>query len=143
MINYKEELNEEQYKVATDGDGPCLVFVGNISRYAAGLHILRYADYGDGLLDVCIYKCGSKSQLLKHSAMTLLKRHSYGGDVIYKQGKHILISSEDSDIPSQIDGDPGPGLPADIHVIPHAVKMMVPEHTVSAGIRTRIVRAIG
>ncbi len=28
MINYKEELNPQQYKVVTDGDGPCLVLAG-------------------------------------------------------------------------------------------------------------------
>ena len=28
MINYKEELNEEQLKVITEGDGPCLVLAG-------------------------------------------------------------------------------------------------------------------
>ena len=51
-------------KVVCDGeeifDGQGLVFVGNISRYAIGLQILHYADYGDGLLDVCIYKCASQ-----------------------------------------------------------------------------------
>ena len=41
-------------------DGPGLVFVGNISRYAIGLQILHYADFGDGLLDVCVYKCASQ-----------------------------------------------------------------------------------
>ncbi|MDP2684571.1 MAG: ATP-dependent helicase [bacterium] len=28
MTNYKKELNAEQYKVVTDGDGPCLVLAG-------------------------------------------------------------------------------------------------------------------
>ncbi len=44
-----------QMKVSCDGeeifDGQGLVFVGNISRYAIGLQILHYANYGDGLLD--------------------------------------------------------------------------------------------
>lgn len=124
-------------------DGPCLVFVGNISRYAVGLHILRHADYGDGLLDVCIYKCASKPHLVKHSAMTLLKKHAYGADVIYRQGKTITVSSKNTDIKTQIDGDPGPELPVEINVIPAAVKVMVPKDAKPAGIRTRIIRAIG
>ena len=134
-------------RVQVDGkeifDGRALVFVGNISRYAVGLEILSRADIGDGLLDICIYKCGSKLRLLKHSAMTMLGQHTYGADVIYHQGKSITVSSDVADIHSEIDGDPGPDLPVQIEVIPHAVNVMVLEGAGPAGIRTRIVRAIG
>ena len=134
-------------KVEVDGEeifyGRGLVFVGNISRYAVGLEILRYADYGDGLLDVCIYKCVSHLRLAKHSLMTILKLHARCSDVIYRQGKKITVSSDTPGIETQIDGDPGPPLPVNIEVIPQAVKVMVPEGAKPAGIRTRIVRAIG
>lgn len=141
--NYKFEA----MKVEVDGkeifDGPGLVFVGNISRYAVGLEILRHADLSDGLLDICIYKCASQVHLAKHSVMTILKQHSYGSDVIYRQGKSIAISSDATDIASEIDGDPGPDLPVQINVIPHAINVMVLEGAKPAGIRTRIIRAIG
>lgn len=134
-------------KVEVDGekifDGRGLVFVGNISRYAVGLQILHYADFGDGLLDVCIYKCASQVHLLKHSVMTILKQHTVSGDVIYRQGKNITVSSEATDIKTEIDGDPGPALPVQIKVIPRAVNCVVPEGAKPAGIRTRIIRAIG
>ena len=134
-------------RVEVDGeeifDGPGLVFVGNISRYAVGLQILHYADFGDGLLDVCIYKCASRVHLIKHSAMTVLKQHAGCGDVIYRQGKNITVSSQTSGIETEIDGDPGPALPVQIEVIPQAVNVMVPEGAKPAGIRTRIIRAIG
>ena len=134
-------------KVEVDGeeisDGPGLVFVGNISRYAVGLQILHHADFGDGLLDVCIYKCASRVHLVKHSVMTILKQHAYGADVIYRQGKEISVSSRAADIETEIDGDPGPALPVQIKVIPQAVNCVVPEGAKPAGIRTRIVRAIG
>jgi diacylglycerol kinase (ATP) len=134
-------------KVEIDGeeifDGPCLVFVGNISRYAVGLQILRYADYGDGLLDVCIYKCASKVRLAKHSMMTILKQHTKAGDVIYRQGKNIIVSSSTKSVMTEIDGDPGPALPVHIELIPQAVNCIVPEKAEPAGIRTRIIRAIG
>ena len=52
-------------------DGRGLVFVGNISRYAMGLNILEHADYSDGLLDVCVYKCSHRMHLVKHSLMTI------------------------------------------------------------------------
>ena len=134
-------------KVEVEGEeifnGRGLVFVGNISRYAMGLQILHHADFGDGLLDVCIYKCASRVHLLKHSVMTVLKQHAASGDVIYRQGKNITVSSETAHIETEIDGDPGPDLPMEITVIPQAVSVMVPEGAKPAGIRTRIVRAIG
>jgi diacylglycerol kinase (ATP) len=134
-------------KVEVDGqlifDGPGLVFVGNISRYAVGLQILHYANYGDGLLDICIYKCASKIHLTKHSFLTILKHHADGRDVIYKQGKNVVVTSENPDIRTEIDGDPGPPLPVKIDIIPQAVNCIVPEGAKPAGIRTRIIRAIG
>jgi YegS/Rv2252/BmrU family lipid kinase len=137
----------KRMKIEVDGeeifDGPSLVFVGNISRYAIGLQILHDADPGDGLLDVCVYKCPSHLRLAKHSVMTFLKKHTKQSDVIYRQGKSITVTSQDSDIMTQIDGDPGPDLPVEIKIIPQAVKVMVPENAKPAGMRTRIIRAIG
>ena len=108
-------------RVEVDGEeifnGQGLVFVGNISRYAIGLGILRYADFGDGLLDVCIYKCRSRAHLVKHSLMTVLKQHPRTGDVIYRHGKNITVSSETAGIETEVDGDPGPALPVEITVI--------------------------
>jgi len=134
-------------KVEVDGeeifDGPGLVFVGNISRYAVGLQVLHYADFGDGLLDVCVYKCASQLHLVKHSLMTVLKQHADTGDVIYRQGRNIRVSSKINSVMTEIDGDPGPALPVQIEVIPQAVNCIVPEGAKPAGIRTRIIRAIG
>jgi diacylglycerol kinase family enzyme len=134
-------------KVTVDGEeifqGRGLVFVGNISRYAVGLQILHYADFSDGLLDVCIYKCASQAHLVKHSVLTILKQHADSSDVIYRQGKEISVSSQSTDIDTEIDGDPGPALPVQIKVIPQAVNCVVPEGAKPAGIRTRIIRALG
>lgn len=141
------EYKFEPMKVTVDGeeifDGRGLVFVGNISRYAVGLQILHNADYGDGKLDICIYKCASHIHLVKHSLLTILKHHSKRRDVIYRQGKEISVSSDSGGIRTEIDGDPGPALPVQIKVIPQAVNCIVPEGAKPAGIRTRIIRAIG
>ena len=141
------EYKFESMRVEIDGEeifnGSGLVFVGNISRYAIGLQILHYADFGDGLLDVCVYKCASQLHLAKHSFMTILKHHANRRDVIYRQGKSVRISSDMHNIQTELDGDPGPPLPVQIDVIRHAVRCVVPEHGKPAGIRTRIIRAIG
>ncbi len=75
--------------------------------------------------------------------MTILKQHSDSRDVIYRQGKNFTVSSEGARIETEIDGDPGPDLPMKITVIPHAVNVVVPEGAKPAGIRTRIIRALG
>jgi YegS/Rv2252/BmrU family lipid kinase len=133
-------------KVEVDGeeifDGRGLVFVGNISRYALGLKILANADFGDGLLDICIYKCACRTHLVKHSVMTVLKQHTHCRDVIYRQGRKITVNSDSADVKTEIDGDPGPAPPVEIEVIPHAVNCVVPEGAKPAGIRTRIIRAL-
>ena len=133
-------------KVEVDGkeifNGQCLVFVGNISRYALGLQILHSADFSDSLLDICVYKCASKLRLIKHSVMTIFKLHTHGSDVIYRQGKEITVSSTADCIETEIDGDPGPGLPVHIEIIPKAVKVMVLEGAKPMGVRARLRRAL-
>jgi YegS/Rv2252/BmrU family lipid kinase len=133
--------------VVIDGEnvfqGQAMVFVGNISRYAIGLKILKDADFGDGMLDVCIYKCLNRPTLVKHSLMTILKMHADRNNVIYRQGKIIEVSSTSPNVQTQIDGDPGPKLPVKIEIIPQAVKVMVPPNAKPAGIRTRLIRIVG
>ena len=130
-------------QVVLDGqeifDGPGLVFVGNISRYAIGLQILHYADFSDGLLDVCIYKCAGRVHLVKHSILTVLKHHANCRDVVYRQGKEVTVSSQ-VQVKTQIDGDPGPSLPIHIVVVPHAVQCLVPAGAKPGGLRRRVVR---
>jgi diacylglycerol kinase family enzyme len=123
-------------------DGRGLVFVGNISRYAIGLNILEHADYSDGLLDVCVYKCAHRTHLAKHSALTVLQMHPRCGDVIYRQGKNITVNSTNPKLATEIDGDPGPAVPVQITIIPKAVRVMVPEGAKPAGIRAQILRAL-
>lgn len=123
-------------------EGRGLVFVGNISRYAIGLQLLHYADFGDGLLDVCVYKCGGRLHLVKHSILTVLKLHARCRDVIYRQGRRITVSSVSDNVKAEIDGDPGPSLPVQIEVVPGAVQCLVAPGAKPAGIRTRIIRAV-
>ena len=75
--------------------------------------------------------------------MTVMKMHADKGGVIYRQGKSVEVSSPDGKVDTQIDGDPGPRLPLKIDVIPQAVNVLVPPNAKPAGIRTRIIRALG
>jgi len=71
-------------------------------------------DYGDGLLDLCIYKCSGRVHLLKHALCTIVKRHADRHDVIYKKCTRIRVSSSSRWVNTEMDGDPGPPLPLDI-----------------------------
>jgi diacylglycerol kinase (ATP) len=120
-----------------------LVFIGNISRYAVGLSICKNAQYGDGLLDLCIMRCSNQGRLLIHSLKTVFKMHTRSRDVIYKQAPVIRVEAANGPVYCEIDGDPGPLLPAEIKVIPQAIKVLVPPGAKPAGIRTRLRRMIG
>ncbi|MFA5553743.1 MAG: diacylglycerol kinase family protein [Phycisphaerae bacterium] len=134
----------ESVKVEVDSEvifeGRGIVFVGNISRYALGLNILQRADFSDGLLDVCVYACQSRTCLIKHSVLTVFKQHLKHHDVVYRQGKKIKISSEHQNVFTEIDGDPGPALPVEIEIVPKAVNFLVPPGAKPAGFRERFLR---
>ena len=134
-------------RVTIDGQecfsGQGMVFIGNISRYAIGLQICRHADYGDGKLDLCIYRCRNQAHLLKHAGKTIVKLHTRGTDVIYRQGTEITVEPLEKDLFCQVDGDPGPPPPATIKIIPQAIRVLVPPGAKPAGMRTRLLRMIG
>jgi len=116
-------------KVIADGqcvcDEPALVFISNISRYAVGLPINRNADWSDGLLDLTVFRMRQRRQLLFHSAATLLNCHHRRPSVTQIRSRRIQVSCATSTF-VQLDGDPGPLLPLDIHVIPAAARILLP-----------------
>ena len=134
-------------KVTIDGkeffNGRGLVFIGNISRYAIGLGILNKANYSDGLLDVCVFRCSNCWSLLKHAALTVLKQNHRSKHTLYAHAQSVQVESENNNILTELDGDPGPSMPLDISIIPQAIQVLVPPKARPAGIRTRIRRMIG
>lgn len=142
QYSFPEMRVEANGKEIFNGRG--LVFVGNISRYAIGLSILKDANYGDGLLDVCIFRCSNQLQLIWQAVKTVFKCHTRGKNAVYTQAKTIRVESVvTSGVYAQIDGDPGPDMPAEINIIPEAIHVLVPPGAKPAGIRTRLRRMIG
>lgn len=121
--------------------GRGLVFVGNISRYALGLHLLGRARINDGLLDLCIYRCSGRLHLVKHAIMTVLKSHIACRDVFYATCRQVIIEATSKDIPCQMDGDPGPDLPLKIAVNRSALRLLVPVEGRPIGVRRSLLRA--
>lgn len=128
-------------RVIADGqmicDEPALVFVGNISRYATGLQILRHARWDDGLLDLCVMRCGHQGPLLEHAFWTLLNWHVEHPLVTYKQVRRVRIEA-DQPLPLQCDGDPAGELPAEIEVLPAAINVMVSPDAAPAAVAMQI-----
>ena len=126
-------LQEHKYpKITVTADdeeiftGRGLVFVGNISRYSSGLRICKNAKYDDGLLDLVVFKCDKSSKLLLHAARTMIGTHELAKSCIYKQVKHVLVTSQEP-THTQVDGDLGPEMPVEVKLAPYKNRLFVPK----------------
>lgn len=106
-------------------EGQGMVFLGNMSRYALGLPVVRDARPDDGLLDLCIFACRDRRQLIAHSVRTLFKRHVEHPDVRYARVRQVRVES-DQPVPIELDGDPAGHLPLEALVRPAAVRVRIP-----------------
>ena len=112
-----------------EADGVCvfedrgLAIVGVIRRYSAGMRFLADARYDDGLLDVCVMPCASRSRLLLHGCRALTHCHVGRGGIICCRGRRIRVSSPQK-VPVQLDGEVGGELPADLSILPGAARFL-------------------
>lgn len=115
-------------RVEVDGselfNGRGLAFVGNMSRYAMGLKLLRDAMPDDGLLDVCVFECASRARLLVHSATAILARHIGRPGVFYRRGLRVRITSEEK-VWAEVDGERFCPTPIEYGVIPRGVRLVI------------------
>lgn len=117
------------FRVFTEGrlywEGRGMVFIGNMSRYAMGLPVVRDARPDDGLLDLCIYSCHSRRQLVAHSIRTVFRRHVEHPDVRYARVKQVRVESPVA-VPLELDGEAAGFVPLEATVRPGAVRVRVP-----------------
>jgi YegS/Rv2252/BmrU family lipid kinase len=100
-------------------------FVVNLPRYARGLNMAPQACGVDGLLDVCTFRRGSLVRGLVYLAAVMCGRHQSLADCVYLQARRLRIEA-DSEVPYQLDGDPGGNLPLEIEVVPRRLTLVVP-----------------
>ena len=109
-------------------DPVCWAFVANLPRYAGGLSILPQAEGDDGELDLCTFRQGRFWQTIKYFVALILRRHAALTDCNMKKVTRIrIVPVDDSDVPYQLDGDPGGMLPVEIEVIPRRLCLIVPK----------------
>lgn len=118
------------------GEGPSLVFVGNVPRYAAGLAILDRALPDDGLLDVCVFRCSGQLPLIRHAFDVLRRRQRDGLRVVYRQARHVRVES-DGPVGIQLDGDWAGRLPAEYTIEEGAARFLVHRDWPSGAARNR------
>jgi YegS/Rv2252/BmrU family lipid kinase len=114
--------------VEADGSawtGRGLVFVGNMAQYALGLPVVRDAVADDGLLDLLILPCDHQRVLLGHSVRTLMRRHIEHPGVVYRRVRSVRVCSPQV-VPLELDGDAAGNLPLEAHVLPGAIRALVP-----------------
>jgi len=100
-----------------------LVIVGNMRLYAGKLHVCSNAQPADGLLDVCIFTKPGRWHLLKYFLLTKVDRHTRSKEVIYRQGRRIVVRPSENDVPFQVDGDAIGLAPVEYTVQPSSIQM--------------------
>ncbi len=114
-------------RVEVDGacvfEGTGLALIGNIARYSVGLRLLPHARYDDGLLDVCVMPCASRTGLLAHAVSALRGRHVGRGGVVYCHGREVVVSSSAS-VPVELDGELAGVLPATCTILPRVLTLL-------------------
>lgn len=114
------------------------VFVFNMPTYAGGLGICPDAIANDGLLDIVTLKGNSFWHGLYHFSAVVLRRHRNLSQFASVRARRVRIESE-SEVPYQIDGDPGGFLPVDVEVAERRLNLLVPRimtNTIQNGLNT-------
>ena len=100
------------------------IFVVNLPRYARGLQLMPDAVGTDGMLDICAFLGGNWWNSLRYLGGVLVGQHRQWTDCQTFQTSRLHIAA-DSEVPYQIDGDPGGVLPVDIEIFPAHVTCVV------------------
>ena len=106
------------------------VFVFNLPCYGWGLPLVPKAVGTDAKFDHCIFDGKSFWHGFKYAAFGQCgSMHRRLSDVRLGQGKKYRLTSE-SEVPFQLDGDPGGQLPVEIEMLEKHFTVLVPEKTV-------------
>ncbi len=79
----------------------------------------------DGLLDVVIYRNFSKLEYIRHAISISQGRRKYQPKIVHKRVKSLRIDS-DQPLDLQVDGISQGITPADVKVLPGALRVRVP-----------------
>jgi diacylglycerol kinase family enzyme len=125
----------ERLRIDADGQrfetNAALVTVGNTRLWAGAVRITHRASAADGLLDVCVFPGRSLLTKLRHLVLVFVGRHEDDPEVTYLQVRKLLVAAR-RPIPIQIDGEPLGTTPAQVEVVPGALRVLVGSGTAPA-----------
>ncbi|HLY09627.1 MAG TPA: diacylglycerol kinase family protein [Planctomycetota bacterium] len=113
------------------GDDVAWVLVSQVACYGGPLVFTAHARPGRGTFEVMIQRGRSRWDVAKifwSAALAWL----FGGsckapDVTFHAAKRITLTSSDGrTVPLQVDGDPGGQLPAELEIVPGAIRIAAP-----------------
>ena len=106
---------------------PAVAFVGNLPEYGTGFPVLPHARADDGVLDVCVLPCRSRTELIRLFLKAAAGEHLGAEGVVYVKGRHVRIESAGgTHVPVQVDGDPAGHTPVEIDLLPIRLPFIVP-----------------
>ena len=115
-------------RVEMDGraaiEGACVIF-GNGRFYGGPFAVLKRARIDDGWLDVCVFQRNGYWSLLNYLQGVLRRTHTGFKDVSYAKARKARLTSQ-GEVPVEVDGEMLGFLPAEVEVLPRALKVMVP-----------------
>jgi len=121
------------------------VEVCNVAQYGGPLLFSDRAYPDDGLFEIMIQKGRRKrdtGRIFFAALVSYLTRIRYRmRDVVFLKGSRVRVwSSDGRRVPLQIDGDPAGELPAELEVLPRAIRILVPQRSGLARSRARRLR---
>jgi len=116
--------------VSVDGkpflSGADVVCVGNARNYGGPVSMTSAASPTDGVFDVMALPLRSVLDAAVPAAAALLRSMHACPAVRYGRGRRVLATSSRRDVPWQVDGEVGGKLPAEIHIEPRGIGVIVP-----------------
>jgi YegS/Rv2252/BmrU family lipid kinase len=102
-----------------------LAVVVNVPAYALRLPVAPRACDHDGCVDLRLFERGSTFQMLRYFCKVALGRHERLPDVLSISAKTVRLEAP-VPVPIQVDGDPAGWTPAEIRVLPAALRVLAP-----------------
>ncbi len=103
-----------------------LVAVGNAPSYGGGMRLTTKAELDDGKLDVCFVRAVGKLTVLRFFRTVFAGTHLELKQVEYLQADRVRLSAEMA-TPIYADGEYICETPAEITILPRALRAIVPE----------------
>jgi diacylglycerol kinase (ATP) len=102
-----------------------MLVAANAATYAYGIEVAPFASLDDGWLDLCVFEQKNKAEFLRQSLAVLARRHEQHPDVRYVRARRVRVTA-DQPLAIQLDGDLHGRTPAEIELLPAALRVFRP-----------------